>query len=180
MAMRRILGCIKKADEDYKLIQDGDRIAVGISFGKDSMTLIEALRLYKFFSKKDYEIIAINDGSTDDSAIMCNQLCKKYDNIIYVYQPNDGASTARNTGLMMAEGDLIAFVDADDVVRETYFMDLYHHMGDNIALVVSNPYKVKQNGAITKPIKRIDIENLDHYYFLFVMMNYNHLHQNLF
>ena len=69
MAMSTILGCLKKADIDYNLINDGDRIAVGISGGKDSMCLIEALRLYKFFSKKNYEIVAIhiNMGFPDET-----------------------------------------------------------------------------------------------------------------
>lgn len=60
MPMSTVLGCLKHADDDYNLINNGDRIAVGISGGKDSMCLIEALRLYKFFSKKDYEIVAIH------------------------------------------------------------------------------------------------------------------------
>ncbi len=60
MPMSKILGCIKKADIDYDFIEDGDRIAIGISGGKDSMCLAEALRLYKFFSKKNYEIVCIN------------------------------------------------------------------------------------------------------------------------
>ncbi|MFA7156442.1 MAG: ATP-binding protein [Bacilli bacterium] len=60
MSMRKILGCLKQADIDYDLIKDGDKIAVGISGGKDSFVLLEALNLYKFFSKKKYEIVGIN------------------------------------------------------------------------------------------------------------------------
>ncbi|MGI6377463.1 MAG: tRNA lysidine(34) synthetase [Bacilli bacterium] len=60
MAMSTILGCLKQADSDYGLIENGDRLAVGISGGKDSMCLVEALRLYKFFSKKNYEIVPIH------------------------------------------------------------------------------------------------------------------------
>jgi len=60
MSMRKVLGCLRQADIDYDLIKDGDRIAVGISGGKDSFVLLEALNLYKFFSKKNYEIIGIN------------------------------------------------------------------------------------------------------------------------
>lgn len=60
MSMSKVLGCIKQADLDHNLIQDGDRILVGISYGKDSMVLVEALRLYKFFSKKNYDIVAVN------------------------------------------------------------------------------------------------------------------------
>jgi len=60
MSMSKVLGCIKKADIDYNLIENGDRICVGLSFGKDSMVLLESLRLYKFFSKKEYVIVAVN------------------------------------------------------------------------------------------------------------------------
>lgn len=74
MPMSKVLGCIKKADEDYNLIKDNDRILVGISFGKDSMCLVEALRLYKFFSKKKYDIVAVNidigfEKANDEEAI---------------------------------------------------------------------------------------------------------------
>jgi len=60
MSMRQILSCIKKADIEYDLISEGDRICVGISGGKDSMVLLEALRRYRFLSKKNYEIIGVN------------------------------------------------------------------------------------------------------------------------
>ena len=52
MSMSTVLGCLKKADIDSNLIQDNDRIAIGISGGKDSMVLALALHLYKRFSKK--------------------------------------------------------------------------------------------------------------------------------
>lgn len=58
--MRQVLSCIKKADIEYDLISDGDRICVGVSGGKDSMVLLEALRRYRFFSQKKYDIIGVN------------------------------------------------------------------------------------------------------------------------
>lgn len=53
------MGCLRRADEDFGLIKDGDRIAVGISGGKDSLALAYCLELYKRFSKKNYELVAV-------------------------------------------------------------------------------------------------------------------------
>lgn len=57
--MKTILGCIRKADTDFEMIAPGDRIAVGISGGKDSLLLLYALSLYRRFSGKDFTLQAI-------------------------------------------------------------------------------------------------------------------------
>ncbi|MBD5558972.1 MAG: tRNA 2-thiocytidine biosynthesis protein TtcA [Clostridia bacterium] len=57
--MKKVLGALRRADERFSLIADGDRIAVGLSGGKDSMLMLRALRLYQLFSKKDYSLHAI-------------------------------------------------------------------------------------------------------------------------
>ena len=58
--MRKVLGCIRKADQDYQLIEENDKIAVGISGGKDSIVLLYGLYLYKKISKKNFDILAIH------------------------------------------------------------------------------------------------------------------------
>ncbi len=56
--MKRTLGHLRRADEDFNMIADGDRIAVGLSGGKDSMVLLYALHLYKNFAKTSFDICA--------------------------------------------------------------------------------------------------------------------------
>ena len=57
--MKQVLGCIRRADERYNMIQDGDKICVGVSGGKDSLLLMYGLKLYQLFSKKKYDLCAV-------------------------------------------------------------------------------------------------------------------------
>lgn len=57
--MKTVLGCIRRADQDFSMIEPGDKIAVGISGGKDSLLLLYALSLYRKFSNKDFTLHAI-------------------------------------------------------------------------------------------------------------------------
>ena len=79
--MRKILSQIRSAIEKYNLIDDGDKIAVGLSGGKDSLVLLSALSNYRIFSPAKFELIAITvdqtNGETDFSVL--ENLCKKLD-----------------------------------------------------------------------------------------------------
>ena len=66
----------------------------------------------------DYEVIVINDGSTDDSYSVANELAVRYVNIHIYSQPNGGLSVARNAGLDRASGDYIMFLDSDDWIAD--------------------------------------------------------------
>lgn len=60
MKLQEILRAIRKADQDYDMIQANDRIAVGVSGGKDSMVLLTALHMYSKFSHKQFEVVGIH------------------------------------------------------------------------------------------------------------------------
>lgn len=57
--MKRVLGSIRRADEAYRMIEDGDKICIGVSGGKDSLLLMQALKLYQRFSKAKFDVCAI-------------------------------------------------------------------------------------------------------------------------
>lgn len=64
--------------------------------------------------KGNFEIIAVNDGSTDNSAQILSSYAEKYGNITVITQKNQGVSAARNLGMAKADGKYITFVDSDD------------------------------------------------------------------
>lgn len=78
--MKQVLGCLRRADQDFHMIQAGDRIAVGVSGGKDSLLLLYAMALYRKFCKVPYELAAITltmgIGDFDTNAIqaLCDEL----------------------------------------------------------------------------------------------------------
>ncbi len=64
----------------------------------------------------DFEIICVNDGSTDNSSIILDKYSKEYNNIIIKNKTNSGVSASRNEGIRIAQGDYIWFIDADDFI----------------------------------------------------------------
>ncbi|MCQ2523350.1 MAG: glycosyltransferase [Lachnospiraceae bacterium] len=69
---------------------------------------------------KDFELILIDDGASDNSASLCKEYADADTRVKYFYQENSGASVARNHGIDVATGDFITFIDSDDWIDEDY------------------------------------------------------------
>ena len=86
MTMQKLLSKTRQAINDFNMINDNDKIAVGLSGGKDSVTLLHILKNYQKFSPQKFELIAItlNPGGVDNGPL--HELCKKLDVPFYEIQ----------------------------------------------------------------------------------------------
>lgn len=73
---------------------------------------------------RDFEVILVDDGSTDDSGAICDEYSRKYDFIRTFHKLNGGLSSARNYGLKFITGDYVSYVDSDDYVESDYLETL--------------------------------------------------------
>jgi len=114
-------------------------------------------------SFSDWELLLIDDGSKDNSCEICDEYVGKDKRIKVFHKENGGVSSARNIGLDYAKGEWVAFIDADDYVKESYLANLWEHSQKQVDLVVS--YAEIHNGDdINKesyPSKLIDDTNFD-------------------
>ncbi len=79
----------------------------------------------------EVEIVAVDDGSTDESVTICKKYCKENENFLFLQQKNAGQNAARKTGVDAAVGDWIIFVDADDLVSTDMCAVLMKSMEEN-------------------------------------------------
>lgn len=104
------------------------------------------------FPKDRYEILCINDGSTDNSASVILQYAKKHQNITIINKNNGGVSSARNVGIKNAKGRYILFLDADDSISENTISDIvtfFDSVAKDVDIITYNIY-YKSNGKIKK------------------------------
>lgn len=98
---------------------------------------------------KNIEIILVDDGSPDNSPVICDKLTNKYENIIVVHKENGGLSSARNAGIEKATGKYILFLDSDDTLVDCTIEDMVEIIEkDNSDAVFPNSYyKVYENSS---------------------------------
>lgn len=109
----------------------------------------------------DYEIILVNDGSTDNSLKICKDYSKKYKNIYLINEINSGVSVARNAGLRKAKGEYIFFIDSDDLLYPECMKNLKEVLNKGYEIILGNyvSWNVEKNERkIVNDISKISIK----------------------
>lgn len=98
-------------------------------------------------TESNWNLILINDGSTDNSLEICEKYEKKDNRIKVINQKNNGVSSARNRGLEVADGDYIIFVDSDDYVELNLIETLNNiiEKEKKIELIIFGSYQIREN-----------------------------------
>lgn len=98
----------------------------------------------------DFELILVDDGSTDDSGVICDDYARKHFQIITVHQTNSGVSAARNVGIKISTGRYLMFCDGDDFVSPYWCEALYREQKRHLnSLICCNVKKVSQEVQIS-------------------------------
>lgn len=102
----------------------------------------------------DYEIIIVDDGSTDSCPEICDEYDRMFDNIHTIHQNNAGLSAARNSGIKIAKGEYICFVDSDDYWQHNVLGGLMAQMErDNLEVLRFRLQYVNPEGEVYNPYK---------------------------
>jgi glycosyltransferase involved in cell wall biosynthesis len=111
-----------------------------------------------------WELIVVDDGSTDNSRALISEFRRKEKRIRYHYQSNQGLAAARNTGLRLAKGDLICFVDSDDELAPRHLEHRVRFLKDHPeidflhgGMTLIGPKKKQYVVDMTDPTKKIHL-----------------------
>lgn len=81
---------------------------------------------------KEFEVILVDDGSPDNSGIICDEYANRDSRFKVIHKINAGVSAARNTGLKEAKGKWVTFIDSDDFVEKTFLENLYQPITEGL------------------------------------------------
>ena len=118
-------------------------------------------------SWKLFELILVDDGSSDNSGVICDEFVQRDSRVKAVHKDNHGVSSARNTGIEIARGNYLTFIDSDDTIEENFFSDAFAQIGDRDLLISGimmdyyrNGKKINQLVFSNKETKVYDVRTL--------------------
>ena len=120
-------------DSSDRRVGEGMKVSVIVPVYNTGVYLEKCISSLLNQTHSDIQIIIINDGSTDDSLDTITKLQKQDERIVVIDKAHEGVSAARNAGLKLADGELLAFIDSDDWLDRNAFEKLIDIMSRNQA-----------------------------------------------
>lgn len=108
-------------------------------------TIAKCLEVILSTQYQDYEVIVVDDGSSDNSLSVCMEFSKKHTNVHVYTQVNKGVSAARNLGITKAQGEYILFIDSDDVIHPYTMHILDERNKDGVDIMVFNKSAIRRS-----------------------------------
>lgn len=127
-----------------------NEISVVIPIYNAGKYLSRTVACLKKQSYTNFEVLLIDDGSVDDSAVILQKVSSEDPRFKYIYQENQGVSAARNHGLALCKGQYVTFLDADDIFPENYLEALLSALKENTCQMSICDVAVLENGKETK------------------------------
>lgn len=120
---------------------DGPLVSIIITVFNTENFVQECIESVCSQTYKQIEIIIVDDGSTDNSPLICDKYQNQYSFIKVIHKKNEGVSVARNVGMDNATGKYITFIDSDDLIEKNYCESFVKCAEDNNADIVICDYK---------------------------------------
>lgn len=93
----------------------------------------------------NYEIVLIDDGSSDNSGVICDEYQNNFSNVCVRHIENNGVSEARNLGISLSRGNYLFFMDPDDFVFENFFEKIFPNLNDKWDVLCFGYNEIKEN-----------------------------------
>jgi GT2 family glycosyltransferase len=138
-ALREVFEC-----SAAELLPQTPRVSVVVCSYNGGATLEQCLRSLSALDYPDYEVIVVDDGSTDDT----RAILARFPDVRAIHQPNQGLSVARNVGLKAATGSVIAYTDSDCFADPNWLTHLVHAFAHTDAAAVGGPNLTPEDGRL--------------------------------
>lgn len=122
--------------------------------------IVECLQSILRQTYRNYELIIIDDGSTDNSGGICDTISETDTRIIVVHKKNGGLSSSRNVGMRYATGEYVAFIDSDDFIDDDYIEKLINKAVEDKSDIVVAPIKLYYNQSNISDFHSNNVEYL--------------------
>ena len=131
------------------------KVSVVIPVYNSAKYLKECLNSIFVQTLEDWEVIAVNDGSSDESPTILDAYAKRDSRFQVVHKENGGVSAARNDGLSVARGEYVFFMDSDDILDKDAFQNLYGiAVAENADIVMGDHWAFQESEIGTDEEKR--------------------------